>query len=340
MKRIDLRSDTVTKPSQAMRAAMAAAEVGDDVFGDDPTVNRLQDEVAKLAGMEAALFVPSGTQSNLCALLSHCARGDEYIVGNTAHTYKYEGGGAAIFGGIVPQPLDNEPDGTLDLNRVGAAIRPDDHHFAQTRLLCLEDTFHGRVLPLDYLKRAAEFTQARGLKLHLDGARAWNAAVKQGVPLRDITRYFDSVSLCLSKGLGAPAGSVLCGSREFIQHAHRWRKVAGGGMRQAGILAAAGLHAIQHNVVRLAEDHANAAALAAGLGDLAGLKVETPQTNMVFIKVPHEHAVELPRFLASRGIAVLAGDTLRLVTHLDVAAGDVPFVVGAFRDFFRSLKAA
>jgi threonine aldolase len=340
MKRIDLRSDTVTKPSQAMRAAMAAAEVGDDVFGDDPTVNRLQAELAKLTGMEAALFVPSGTQSNLCALLSHCARGDEYIVGMTAHTYKYEGGGAAIFGGIVPQPLDNEPDGTLDLGKVAAAIKPDDHHFAQTRLLCLEDTFHGRVLPLDYLKRAAELTQARGLRLHLDGARAWNAAVKQGVPLRDITRYFDSVSLCLSKGLGAPAGSVLCGSRAFIDQAHRWRKVAGGGMRQAGVLAAAGLHALEHNVTRLAEDHANAAALAAGLAELAGLKVEAPQTNMVFVKLPAEHSAELTRFLASRGIAVLPGTTLRLVTHLDVSAGDVQLVIGAFRDFFRSLKAA
>lgn len=340
MKRIDLRSDTVSRPSQGMRAAMAAAEVGDDVFGDDPTVNRLQDEVAALTGMEAALFVPSGTQSNLCALLSHCARGDEYIVGNTAHTYKYEGGGAAIFGGIVPQPLDNAPDGTLDLGKVAALIKPDDHHFAVTRLLCLEDTFHGRVLPLDYLKRAAELTQARGLKLHLDGARAWNSAVQQGVPLGQITRYFDSVSLCLSKGLGAPAGSVLCGSRRFIDQAHRWRKVAGGGMRQAGVLAAAGRYAIEHNYTRLADDHANAIALAAGLADLVGLTVEPPQTNMVFVRLPHDHAADLPRFLAGRGIVVLPGETMRLVTHLDVSASDVPFVVGAFRDYFRSLQAA
>jgi threonine aldolase len=340
VKRIDLRSDTVTRPGQAMRAAIAQAEVGDDVFGDDPTVNRLQERVAALAGMEAALFVPSGTQSNLCALLAHCGRGDEYIVGMTAHTYKYEGGGAAALGSIVPQPLDNEPDGTLDLGKVAQLIKPDDHHFAVTRLLCLEDTFHGRVLPLDYLKRAAELTQARGLKLHLDGARAWNAAVAQGVPLAEITRYFDSVSLCLSKGLGAPAGSVLCGSRGFIERAHRWRKVAGGGMRQAGVLAAAGLYALEHHVARLADDHANARALAAGIAGLAGLEVEPPQTNMVFVRVGRDHAAELPRFLASRGIVVLPGETLRLVTHLDVDAADVPFVVGAFRDYFRGLKAA
>jgi len=339
MKRIDLRSDTVTKPGQAMREAMARAEVGDDVFGDDPTVNALQDEVAALAGMEAGLFVPSGTQSNLCALLAHCARGDEYIVGMTAHTYKYEGGGAAIFGGIVPQPLDNEADGTLDLSKVARLIKPDDHHFAVSRLLCLEDTFHGRVLPLEYLKQAAEFTQARGLKLHLDGARAFNAAVKQGVPLGEITRYFDTVSLCLSKGLGAPVGSVLCGPRDFIQRAHRWRKVAGGGMRQAGILAAAGLYALEHNFARLKDDHANAGALAVGLAKLAALKVEPPQTNMVFVHVGKDHAHELPRFLESRGIVVLPGETLRLVTHLDVDRADVPFVVGAFEDYYLRLTA-
>jgi len=337
MKRIDLRSDTVTRPSQAMRGAMASAEVGDDVFGDDPTVNALQEQVASLAGMEAGLFVPSGTQSNLCALLSHCARGDEYLVGLTAHTYKYEGGGAAAFGGIVPQPLENEPDGTLALDKVARLIKPDDDHFAVTRLLCLEDTFHGRVLPLDYLKDAAEFTQARGLKLHLDGARAWNAAVKQGVPLGEITRFFDTVSLCLSKGLGAPAGSVLCGPREFIRRAHRWRKVAGGGMRQAGVLAAAGLHALEHNVARLKDDHANADALAVGLAKLAAVRVEPPQTNMVFVHVGRDHAQALPRFLAERGIAVLPGETLRLVTHLDVDRADVPFVIGAFEDYFRSL---
>ena len=340
MKEVDLRSDTVTRPSQAMRAAMASAEVGDDVFGDDPTVNRLQARVAALAGMEAALFVPSGTQSNLCALLSHCERGDEYIVGMTAHTYKYEGGGGAIFGGLVPQPLDDEPDGTLDLDKVARLIKPDDHHFARTRLLCLEDTFHGRVLPLEYLKRAAAFTEARGLKLHLDGARAFNAAVARGVPLADITRYFDSVSLCLSKGLGAPVGSVLWGSREFVDCAHRWRKVAGGGMRQAGVLAAAGLYALEHNVARLAEDHANAASLAEGLRAIAGLKVDPARTNMVFVHVGREHAQELPRFLRTRGVVTLPGETLRLVTHLDVSAGDIAFVVGAFRDYYRGLKAA
>jgi threonine aldolase len=338
MKRIDLRSDTVTRPDQAMRAAMAAAEVGDDVFGEDPTVNRLQDTLAARAGMEAGLFVPSGTQSNLVALLAHCERGDEYLVGMTAHTYKYEGGGAAALGGIVPQPLDNEPDGTLHLDKVAQLIKPDDHHFARSRLLCLEDSFHGKVLPLAYFQAAAAFTQARGLKLHLDGARAFNSVVARGGELRDVTRCFDSVSICLSKGLGAPAGSVLLGTREFIARAHRWRKVTGGGMRQAGILAAAGLHALEHNVARLATDHTNAARLAEGLARLPALKVEATPTNMVFVGLPRAQVQPLAAFLSSRGIVVLPGERLRLVTHLDVAPDDVPFVVQAFRDFFAALE--
>jgi threonine aldolase len=339
MKRIDLRSDTVTRPSAPMRAAMASAEVGDDVFGEDPTVNRLQAELARRAGMEAGLFVPSGTQSNLVALLAHCERGDEYLVGMTAHTYKYEGGGAAALGGAVPQPIDNEPDGTLDLGRVARHLKPRDHHFARSRLLCLEDTFHGKVLPLDYLKAAADFTGARGLALHLDGARVFNGVVARGGELKDVTRYFDSVSICLSKGLGAPAGSVLLGRREFIERAHRWRKVAGGGMRQAGVLAAGGLYALEHNVVRLAEDHANARALAAGLARIPALQVDPDvQTNMVFVQVPHDHAAELAAFLESRGVVVLPGERLRLVTHLDVSREDVNFAVQAFHDFFAALE--
>ncbi len=223
MKVIDLRSDTVTKPSDAMRAAMAAAEVGDDVYGEDPTVNRLEALAAEKLGKEAAIYVCSGTQSNLLALLSHCERGDEYIVGQQGHTYKYEGGGAAVLGSIQPQPLDYEADGTLDLGKVEGAIKPDDPHFAITRLLCLENTQAGKPLPLDYLRQAHEFTRTHKLGLHLDGARVFNAAVHFGVPVTDISKHVDSISVCLSKGLGAPVGSVLCGSKALIGRARRWR---------------------------------------------------------------------------------------------------------------------
>src|SRR6185503_476525 len=271
MKVIDLRSDTVTKPTAEMRAAMLAAEVGDDVYGEDPTVNRLEALAAARLGKEAALFVCSGTQSNLLALLSHCERGDEYIVGQQGHTYKYEGGGAAVLGSIQPQPLDYEADGSLDLGRVEGAIKPDDSHFAKTRLLCLENTQGGKVLSLDYLRRAREFTLARGLGLHLDGARIFNAAVHLGVPVLEISKQFDTVSVCLSKGLGAPVGSVLCGSKDLIAKARRWRKVVGGGMRQAGLLAAAGIYALQHNIERLARDHDNASKLADGLSRIDGV---------------------------------------------------------------------
>jgi len=269
MKTIDLRSDTVTRPTPAMRRAMAAAEVGDDVYGDDPTVNRLEATAAERLGFEAALFTCSGTQANLVSIMTHCARGEEYIVGQQAHTYKYEGGGAAVLGSIQPQPLDFEADGTLDLERVARAIKPADFHFARTRLLCLENTQGGKVLPLDYLKRAGEFARARKLRLHLDGARIFNAAVQLGMDVRELTAPFDSVSVCLSKGLGAPVGSMVCGGREFIGEARRWRKVCGGGMRQAGILAAAGLYALDHHVDRLADDHHNAGLLARGLRKFA-----------------------------------------------------------------------
>src|SRR3954454_16577509 len=282
MKQIDLRSDTVTLPTDAMRNAMAAAELGDDVYGEDPTVNRLEAFAAGMLGKEAALFVASGTQGNLLGIMSHCERGDEYIVGQQGHTYKYEGGGAAVLGSIQPQPLDYEADGTLDLQRVEGAIKPDDAHFARTRLLCLENTQGGKALPLDYLRRAHDLARARELSLHLDGARVFNAAVKHGVPVHDIARWFDTVSVCLSKGLGAPVGSVLCGSSALVARARRWRKVLGGGMRQAGVLAAAGLYALEHNVARLEQDHANAAALAQALSHLPGVSVEygQSQTNM------------------------------------------------------------
>jgi threonine aldolase len=327
---IDLRSDTVTQPSQAMRAAMAAAEVGDDVYGDDPTVNRLQDTMAERFGFEASLFFPTGTQSNLAALMSHCGRGDEYLVGQDAHTYKYEQGGAAVLASIQPQPLEHEPHGGIALERIAAAIKPDDIHFARTRLLALENTIGGRVLPPGYQREVTDFAHARGLRTHLDGARIFNAIVKLDVPERAAVSGFDSVSVCLSKGLGAPAGSVLLGARDFIGAARRWRKALGGGMRQAGILAAAGLYALDHHVARLAEDHANAAFLAAGIAEL-GLSVEPPQTNIVYVNIPRQHVASLADHLSARGIRVSMAAHLRLVTHLNLSRAAVDTALEAFR---------
>ncbi|UYP29088.1 low-specificity L-threonine aldolase [Pseudomonas sp. Z8(2022)] len=331
MPMIDLRSDTVTQPTAAMREAMLAAELGDDVYGEDPTVNRLEAWLAAELGFEAGLFVPTGTMSNLLGLMAHCERGDEYIVGQQAHTYKYEGGGAAVLGSIQPQPIEGEADGSLDLAKVEAAIKEDDFHFARTRLLALENTMQGKVLPLDYLAAAREFTRRRGLGLHLDGARLYNAAVRLGVPAREIARHFDSVSVCLSKGLGAPVGSVLCGSAALIGRARRLRKMVGGGMRQAGVLAAAGLYALQHQVERLAEDHANAARLGAALTEL-GYRIEPVQTNMVYVQLG-ERAGQIKAFMAERGIAVTAAPRLRLVTHLDVSAEQTEQVIEAFAAF-------
>ncbi|MCL4802422.1 MAG: low-specificity L-threonine aldolase [Burkholderiales bacterium] len=331
---IDLRSDTVTRPSAGMREAMRAAEVGDDVFGDDPTVNRLQDRMAALLGFEAGLLFPSGTQSNLAALMSHCQRGDEYIVGQEAHTYRYEAGGGAVLASVQPQPLANRPDGTLDLAEVEAAIKPDDAHFARTRLLALENTIGGRAIPRAYFDAALALAKRRGLAAHLDGARLFNAAVALGVDAAALARGFDSVSVCLSKGLGAPAGTVLVGSRGLIERATRARKILGGAMRQAGILAAAGLYALEHNVARLAEDHANAARLAAGLAQIPGLRVEPARTNMVFVHVPAGQVAALGAHLAREGVLALVGPRTRLVTHLDVDAAAIDRAVAAFRGFF------
>jgi threonine aldolase len=314
-----------------MRDAMACAPLGDDVYGEDPTVNTLESWLAERLGFAAALFVPTGTMSNLLGLMAHCERGDEYIVGQQAHTYKYEGGGAAVLGSIQPQPLDNQPDGSLDLNQVTAAIKADDFHFARTRLLALENTMQGKVLSLDYLAAARTLTRENGLALHLDGARLYNAAVKLGVDAREITQHFDSVSVCLSKGLGAPIGSVLCGSNELIAKARRLRKMVGGGMRQAGLLAAAGLYALEHQVERLAEDHANAAFLAKGLAEL-GYEVEPVQTNMVYVQIG-DRAEALKAFCAERGIVLSAASRLRMVTHLDVSAAQMEQVVAAFAEF-------
>ncbi|MBS0453272.1 MAG: low-specificity L-threonine aldolase [Proteobacteria bacterium] len=344
---VDLRSDTVTQPTAAMRAAMMAAPLGDDVFGTDPSVNALQEKIAGLLGFEAALFVPTGTQSNLCAILSHCQRGDEYIVGQQAHCYRWEGGGAAVFGSVQPQPLEHQADGTFKLADIEGAIKPDDAHFARTRVLALENTLGGKLLPFEFVQAATQLARAKGLQRHLDGARLFNAAVAQsaqtGSAVRDearrIAQCFDSVSVCFSKGLGAPVGSALCGSREFIARAHRIRKMAGGGMRQAGLLAAAASHALDHHVDRLAQDHALARRLADGLEGVAGLAVEPPQSNIVFIDLSDEAKPRMNDLLAhlkSQGILATGLYRLRFVTHLDVDAAGVERAIAAIRQFFRA----
>lgn len=314
---IDLRSDTVTRPGPEMREVMAAAEVGDDVWGDDTTVTALEEKTAALLGKESAVFVPSGTQSNLCALLSHCARGEEYIVGQTAHTYKYEAGGAAVLGGIQPQPIEFAPDGTLDLDEVEKKIKPDDPHFARTRLLSLENTVHGKSLPLAYGSAARELADAHGLSLHLDGARIWNAAVALEVDVAEIAQPFDSVSVCLSKGLGAPVGSVLTGSAELIASARRWRKMLGGGMRQAGILASAGIYALDNHRERIADDHRMAERIGAALDAVPDADVNGVSTNMVFARFADPDRAN--EKLESAGIlAAVVEKTTRFVTHLDL----------------------
>ena len=334
----DFRSDTVTRPSAGMRAAMAAAEVGDDVFGDDPTVKRLEARVAEAIGKEAGLFVPSGTQSNLIALMTHCERGDEYLVGQQAHCYRWEAGGAAVLGSIQPQPLENAPDGTIALADIEAAIKPDDPHFARTRLLALENTIGGKILPTDYVQAATALAKRHGLSCHLDGARLMNAAVALGVPVATLAQPFDTVSVCLSKGLGAPVGSVLVGAKAAIARARRLRKMLGGGMRQAGILAAAGLYALEHNVERLAQDHANARALAEGLAKLPGLTVTPPDTNIVFVGVEASVGPALAAHLTQHGIGVVSmyGATRqRWVTHLDVDAQAVEHALSVAAQFLQ-----
>jgi threonine aldolase len=331
MRPIDLRSDTVTRPTPAMWDAMRAAPLGDDVFGDDPTVNALQERIAVELGFEAALFMPTGTQSNLCALMSHCERGDEMIVGQMAHCYRWEGGGAAALGSIQPQPVPNQADGTLALEDIEAAIKPDDAHFARTRLLALENTWGGRVLPLPYVEAATTLARRHGLGTHLDGARLFNAAVASRVAAREIARHFDSVSVCFSKGLGTPAGSALCGSRALVARAHRWRKMAGGAMRQSGVLAAAALFALNHHVARLAEDHANARRLAEGLQGLPGVSVALPQTNIVFVDLASDKPKDVVARLREQGVLATGLYKLRLVTHLDVSADDIERAIPILR---------
>ena len=347
IKFIDLRSDTVTQPTQGMRAAMHAALLGDDVFAGDPSVNVLQDKIADMLGFEAALFVPTGTQSNLCALLSHCQRGDEYIVGQMAHCYRWEGGGAAVFGSVQPQPLDHQADGSLALADIEAAIKPDDAHFARTRLLALENTLGGKLLPFDYVEAATKLAKDRGLSRHLDGARLFNAAVAQAAQTgsdakreaKRIAQCFDSVSVCFSKGLGAPVGSALCGSKEFIARAHRIRKMAGGGMRQSGGLAAAASYALDHHIARLADDHALARRLADGLAGIEGLQVEAPQTNILFVELTgaaKTRSAALLKYLGDHKIQATGLYRLRFVTHLDVDAAGVDRVAAVLCDFFKA----
>lgn len=329
---IDLRSDTVTRPTEAMRQAMARAEVGDDVYGDDPTVNRLQDMAAERLGFEAALFTASGTQANLIAMLSHCGRGDEYIVGQRAHSYRSEGGGAAVLGSIQPQPVAHRADGSMDPFDVEQAIKPDNIHYARTRLICMENTISGKVVPINNLQQMREVADRHGLAMHLDGARIFNAAVKLGVDVREISTHFDSVAFCLSKGLGAPMGSLLCGSRDLLNEALRWRKMTGGGMRQIGVVAAAGIIALEQHVERLAQDHEHAQRLATALATLPGISVdlEQVQTNMVFVNSQALQPNELAARLLAHGVQVSPGTPIRLVTHLDVSTEDIARVIEQF----------
>ena len=334
---IDLRSDTVTKPGKGMLNAINNAVVGDDVYGEDPTVRKLEQIIAEMAGHEAAVFAPTGTQSNLLGLMAHCGRGDEYIVGQTAHTYMWEGGGAAVLGSIQPQPLDFAADGSLDLAKVAAAIKPIDDHHARTKLLCLENTTAGKVLPQAYLNQIPEFCHNHKLASHLDGARVFNAAVKSGVALNEITRNFDSVSICLSKGLGTPMGSVLCGTAALVKEARHWRKMLGGGMRQIGYMAAAGIYALEHNISRLAEDHAHAEILATELSSISEIEVVSVNTNIVMLKISQAYP-ELRDYLATQGITspgqVRMNGLVRLVTHLDITRPDIYYVSNCIKQFY------
>lgn len=337
---IDFRSDTVTRPCEKMRNAMALAEVGDDVYGDDPSVNDLEQWSAQLHGFEAALFCSSGTQANLLALMAHCERGDEYLCGQQAHNYKFEGGGAAVLGSIQPQPIDNEPDGTISLKKLKAAIKPLDSHFAQTKLISIENTINGKVLPLSYLVELSDFAKQHTLALHLDGARVYNAAVALNVNITEIAKYFDSMTVCLSKGLGAPIGSLLFGSQELIAKARRWRKVLGGGMRQAGILCAAAKIALTDNVNKLVIDHQNAQYLAEQLATVTEFSVNknTVSTNMVFAKVNDNINIqELANALKEKGILITPNSYIRFVTHLDISKQDIDYFITVLKSCIKDL---
>ena len=335
--RYDFRSDTVTRPSAGMRQAMAAAEVGDDVFGDDPTVKLLEQRMASMLGKEAAIFVPSGTQSNLLALMSHCGRGDEFIAGQKAHLYVNEAGGAAVLGSIQPQPIAHQADGTMDLGEIEAAIKPDDHHYARTTVIALENTFGGKVLPVDYMLAVADIAQRHTLGLHLDGARAFNACIALGMDIKTFTAPFDSVSICLSKGLGAPVGSVLIGRADLIETARRHRKMLGGGMRQSGILAAAGLYALDHNVARLGDDHARARRLAEGLAAHSAITVTQPDTNIIFLNMEKDIGERFSQYLEDQGVGITGRyGQQRWVTHLDIDDAAIDGALDIVAKFFKS----
>ncbi len=344
MPAIDLRSDTVTQPTDAMRRAMAEAVLGDDVFGEDPTVGRLEKLAATITGKEAALFVPSGTMANLVSLLTHCGRGDEIILGDQAHIFYYEQGGSAQVGGIHPRTVPNQPDGTLDLDALRHAVRPDDPHFPCTRLIALENTHNrcnGSPLPPAYLEQVAALAAEHGLKIHVDGARIFNAAEALGVPVANLAANADSLSFCLSKGLAAPVGSLVCEDRDFIARARRQRKVLGGGMRQAGVLAAAGIVALETMTARLAEDHANARHLADGLSERPGIQLAPAivRTNIVYINLSPSAppAAQIVGRLQDRGILVLptGPQQLRAVTHYGISRENID---RALNSVFESLS--
>ncbi|MBN2272283.1 MAG: low-specificity L-threonine aldolase [Sedimentisphaerales bacterium] len=341
MKSIDLRSDTVTLPSPAMREAVYKAELGDDVFAEDPTVNRLEQMAAERMGKEAALLVVSGTMGNVTCVLTHCRRGDEVILGDRSHTFLYEAGGVSALGGVHPHTIANQPDGTILPDEIAAAIRPDNVHFPRTRLICLENTHNrcaGSPLSVEYTNAVAALAKKRGLLLHLDGARIFNAAIALGVDAKELARGADSVTFCLSKGLAAPVGSLVCGSAEFIAEARRTRKVLGGGMRQAGIIAAAGIIALEQMVDRLAEDHENAKRLAKGIANIDGLSinVENVRTDIVYFEVAGDRltAQQLTVELAKKGVKILniGPGRLRAVTHYGITADDIDIAIKAIRE--------
>lgn len=334
---VDMRSDTVTQPTEAMRAAMLSAPVGDDVYGDDPTVNELQDRAARLLGKEAALFMVSGTQSNLAAMLAHCQRGEEILCGADYHVFIDEAGGASVLGGIMFAPMLMNADGSLDPETIKRTIKPDDEHCPISRMLSLENTWQGKVQPLSAIANAARCAREHGLLVHLDGARMMNAVIRLGIKPGDLVADVDTVSLCLSKGLGAPAGTILAGPKSFIRRAHRIRKLVGGGMRQSGVLAAAGLYALDHHFERLAIDHENALRLAEQLASIPGVTTDpgAVETNMVFVDFAKGAGICLRDHLAAKGILIVAdSDHVRLVTHLDCGVLEVDTLVAEVRHFF------
>jgi len=342
---IDLRSDTVTLPTPAMREAVYRAELGDDVFGEDPTTNRLEEMSAERMGKEAALLVASGTMGNLVCTLTHCRRGEEVILGDRSHTFLYEAGGMSTLGGIHPHTISNQPDGTMRLEDIEGAIRGDNVHFPRTRLICLENTHnrcYGSALTSEYIDSVSALAKEHGLSVHLDGARIFNAAVALGVDVKELTANVDSLSFCLSKGLSAPVGSVVCGSSEFIAEARRARKVLGGGMRQTGVIAAAGIKALEEMVDRLAEDHKNARRLAEGIASISGLSIELAnvQTNIIYFELDEGRMtpMELVKELNKKEVKLLSvgARRLRAVTHYGISAGDIDLTVKALGEVMKA----